>query len=192
MVMMSIVIGTMIRITIGGAGEKSGAGSGEKLGELGEKLPGCIFCQDFVFPSRKDHWPPLGGSDGSDQGSPLTCVTQILITQYWLVLQQYNKNVPSFIRNPINKSSFSEASWFMFGGQQSSEFPGLVWFAVANCPGGDSLCQLARKYIITVLNLFCWRRMMMKMMMATVCQRAGKHIIAKLNLFLNTLLHCSL
>ena len=43
MVMMSIVIGTMIRITIGGAGEKSGAGSGEKLGELGEKLPGCIF-----------------------------------------------------------------------------------------------------------------------------------------------------
>ena len=43
MVMMSIVIGMMITITIGGAGEKSGAGSGEKLGELGEKLPGCIF-----------------------------------------------------------------------------------------------------------------------------------------------------
>ena len=107
-------------------------------------------------------------------GEPLTCVTQILITQYRLVLQQYNKNVPSVIRNPINKSSFSEASWFMFGGQQSSEFPGLVWFAVANCPGGDSLCQLAGKYIITELNLFCWKMMMMMltmmMMMATVCR----------------------
>ena len=73
MVMMSIVIGMMITITIGGAGEKSGAGSGEKLGELGEKLPGCISLRGFYrelisFKTLDNTSESLLGNDWSTPG----------------------------------------------------------------------------------------------------------------------------